>query len=301
MLDFLHHLFLPRHTNNHRSRILHNSGIFIILFLLLLTTAFTYFVKNTHPEVLGISYSISDSELLSLVNAERQKQGLSTLSMNAELSDAARRKAADMLAKNYWAHFSPDGSTSPWGFIKNSGYSYTYAGENLAKGFTDANSTVVAWMNSPTHRDNILSDKYRDVGFAIVPGTLNGEETVLVVEMFGSRSSPTLAEVSQESETSQAVQEVIPSVTVSPPLVAAAANVNTPVQIASSSPLIDAKVTSRAASTVGLSFLAFAFVMDIIIVERKKIPRIVGHNLDHLMLILLFMLFIVLVGSGVVI
>ena len=68
-----------------------------------------------------------------------------------------------MFSKNYWAHFAPDGSTSPWDFIHQSGYNYIFAGENLAKGFTDANSVVAAWMNSPSHRENILSNKYKDV------------------------------------------------------------------------------------------------------------------------------------------
>jgi len=308
MLDFLHHLFVPHAGNNHRSKLLHNSSLFIILVFFIIISLFTFFVKNVNPEILGISYSISDSELLTLVNRERIDRGLPTLTMNAELSDAARRKAADMLAKNYWAHFAPDGSTSPWGFIKESGYSYVFAGENLAKGFTDANSTVVAWMNSASHRDNILSDKYRDVGFAIVPGTINGEETVLVVEMFGSRTSQTLA----TTKTAAAAATPTPA-PISPQPITRVASLSdggdipspTPVitrveQAVSSSPKIDSRVTSKAASTIGLSFLAFAFVMDLLIVERKKIPRVVGHNLDHLMLILLFLLFIVLRGSGVV-
>ena len=67
---------------------------------------------------------------------------------------------------------------------------------------------------------------------------------------------------------------------------------------AQSAPAIDSKVTSRAVSTAGLSFLAFAFIMDLVIVERKKIPRIVGHNLDHIMLILAFLLFIILERGG---
>ena len=226
-----------------------------------------------------------------LVNNERTARGLAPLTLNPQLSDAARRKAADMLEKNYWSHFAPDGSTSPWGFIRAAGYSYVNAGENLARGFTDSSSTINAWMGSETHRDNILASKYNDVGFAIVPGTLTGEETVLIVEMFGSTTSQTLAVVSEVPPTSPsavvAKAEKEPQEPESQALVQVKAK-----------RMVDSRITSRAVSTVGLTFLAFAFVMDLVIVERKKIPRIVGHNLDHIMLIIGFLLLIVLQKGG---
>ncbi len=312
MFQFLKHLFIPHEKNNHRAKILHNSSIFAILLLILTLSIISYSVKIVRPDILGVSYSISDGELLSLVNKERQERGLSALTLNLQLSDAARRKAADMYSKNYWAHFAPDGSTSPWAFIKAAGYSYIYAGENLAKGFTDPSSVVSAWMNSQTHRDNILNGKYNDVGFAIVPGTLQGEETVLVVEMFGATTSRTLAAVSETgASASDIAQEikptpsnaVIPQVTTVPILpdkeVTKSALAKT--QEVSNNPKIDAGGASRAVSTIGFSLLAFAFIMDVAIVERKKIPRIVGHNIDHIMLIAMFLLFLVLRSSGVVI
>src|SRR3989344_2209100 len=172
MFAFLKHLLIPHESNNHRAKILHNSSIFVILVLVLFSSLFVYFLKNTRPDILGISYSISETELLALINNMRQENGLAPLVLNDKLSDAARRKAADMFQKNYWSHFSPDGATSPWGFIRAAGYNYMYAGENLAKGFTDAGSIVNAWMNSSTHRENILSSRFKEVGFAISPGSL---------------------------------------------------------------------------------------------------------------------------------
>ena len=71
-----------------------------------------------------------------------------------------------------------------------------------------------------------------------------------------------------------------------------------PVGGAQSAPKIDSRTTSKAVSTVGLTFLAFAFIMDLVIVERRKIPRVVGHNLDHIMLILGFLLFAILQRNG---
>ena len=302
MFSFLRHLFTPHHTNNHRARILHNSSLFSLLIFLLVGSFLINYASNAVPEVLGISYSISENDLLAQVNKERQDRGLPALSLNVELDDAAKRKAADMYSKNYWAHFAPDGSTTPWVFIRDAGYNYIFAGENLAKGFTDSGAVVEAWMNSPTHRDNILSDKYHDVGFAIVPGTLSGEETVLVVEMFGARQSQTLAAVSKIAATRTASPnpEIVTEISTTPtPPPVSAREASTAAVI--TRPKIDTSITSRAASTVGLSFLAFAFVMDLLIVERKKIPRVVGHNLDHVILILLFLLFIVLRSGGVII
>jgi hypothetical protein len=307
MFALLKHLFLPHEKNNHRAKLLHNSSLLLAIFFLLTATLIGHAVKTAHPEVLGVSYSISESDLISFVNQERVARGLAPLKENSELDDAARRKAADMFQKNYWAHFAPDGSTSPWGFIRAAGYNYQFAGENLAKGFTDAKSVVDAWMNSPTHRDNLLSDKYIDEGFAIVPGTLQGEDTVLVVEMFGSVPGENVAAVpaTSASDNSQnpVPTETLPSI--APTAVPEKIIVKTaekPVESASTvsiKPKVNAGVTKNITG-VGLTFLAFGFLFDFVIVERKKIPRIVGHNLDHIMLLAVFILFMIIMSGGVI-
>ncbi|HVZ12347.1 MAG TPA: CAP domain-containing protein [Patescibacteria group bacterium] len=299
MIRFLKHLLFPHHKNNHRSKILHNSSLLIIFLALSVTVWFTHSITSSHPQVLGISYSISENDLLNLVNQQRQDNGLPPLKINSELDAAASKKAADMFAKDYWAHFAPDGKTTPWQFIKDSGYDYVFAGENLAKGFTDANSIVTAWMNSPTHRDNILSDRYRDIGFAIVPGTLQGEDTVLVVQMFGSTVDTTVQKLPDQAASA-------PNVSVAPQVhIASAPQVNGSSvpngKVIESRPLIDSKSASKATTTVVLSLICFALIMDLLIIERKKIPRIVGHNIDHIILIALFMLFMVLKTSGVIV
>src|SRR3990167_10669241 len=133
MFGFLKHLLIPHEKNNHRAKLLHNSSLATILSLFLILNFAWYLISALRPDVLGVSYSISESELLELVNKERGQNGRAPLTLNPQLSDAARRKAADMLEKNYWSHFAPDGSTSPWGFIRAAGYSYVNAGENLAR------------------------------------------------------------------------------------------------------------------------------------------------------------------------
>jgi len=205
--DFIRKLFVPKEENNFRSRALHTDFLtYYLVFALLLTVSFKRLNLNN---VLGFATDITVEKLFTLTNEQRQKKGLNNLSYNDKLSNAAAKKANDMFAKNYWAHYGPDGE-SPWDFILDSGYKYEYAGENLAKNFLFSSGVINAWMNSPTHRENILKPEYSEVGFAIVNGILNGEETTLVVQMFGKPLSPTLANktppVSQKVEAKPAVQ-----------------------------------------------------------------------------------------------
>src|SRR6266496_4734286 len=85
-----------------------------------------------------------------------------------------------MIAKNYWNHIAPDGTT-PWHYFEQVGYSYSQAGENLAYGFSTSDQVVTAWMNSEEHRDNVLGG-YTDVGFGFANGEhyQNGNNTVVV-------------------------------------------------------------------------------------------------------------------------
>jgi hypothetical protein len=94
------------------------------------------------------------------------------------------------MAKNsYFSHDSPTGVT-PWHWFKEAGYPFVHAGENLAVYFTDSGEVVNAWMNSPTHRANIVGSQYREIGVGTARGTYDGFETVFVVQMFGTQALP---------------------------------------------------------------------------------------------------------------
>ncbi|MFA0783493.1 CAP domain-containing protein, partial [Fervidibacter sacchari] len=90
------------------------------------------------------------------MNAERRERKLPPLSENPILNQSAYLKAKDILDKDYFSHFSPDG-LSPWYWFKLSGYDYQFAGENLAIGFLDSKEVHDALMSSPTHKQNILN------------------------------------------------------------------------------------------------------------------------------------------------
>lgn len=126
-------------------------------------------------------------KLIELTNQERIARGLKPLKYNPELRNAAQAKAADILNKDYFDHVSPQGKT-PWQFIDQSGYSYRKAGENLAIDFTTVEGPVAGWMNSPSHRANVLKADYEEVGIAEVTGDFNGRETTVVVQMFGTQT-----------------------------------------------------------------------------------------------------------------
>src|SRR3989344_9271313 len=206
MLKLLRHILTPQATNNYRARILHPQFLILAILLFFASGILMSFVRTNFPSVLGITSNVSTNELLVLTNQKRLEVGLSPLTMNSQLEVAAQNKANDMLAKNYWSHIAPDGTT-PWYFIKNSGYSYIYAGENLARGYNSANDVLNAWLASPTHRYNIMSSKYNNVGFAVVTGNLTGEDTVLVVEMFRNTGAP----VGNKVAVQQAVQAISPT------------------------------------------------------------------------------------------
>lgn len=116
--------------------------------------------------VLGVSSDLSPTTLLNTTNQVRQAESENKLSLNDTLNQAAQAKADDMVAKNYWSHVSPAGD-SPWSFMTEAGYQYKQAGENLAFGFDSSKATLNAWMNSASHKANVLNADYSQVGFGI--------------------------------------------------------------------------------------------------------------------------------------
>jgi hypothetical protein len=141
--------------------------------------------------LLGVSAkanALGASTLISLTNTQRAAAGLGPLAYNGQLSSSANAKAQDMLAKGYWGHSGPDGS-SAWTFVSRAGYAYTAVGENLARDYGSDSAVISAWMASPTHRANMLNGAFQHIGIAVVSGTLAGAPTTLVVAHFGATSA----------------------------------------------------------------------------------------------------------------
>jgi uncharacterized protein YkwD len=119
------------------------------------------------------------------INKQRIEKKIKPLKLNSLLIKSAKNKALDMGNKHYFSHISPIDGTKWSDFINKSGYDYQQAGENLANGFTDINEMVTAWMNSPSHRENILNPDVDETGFGYQYGKLNGVQTIFVVQVFG--------------------------------------------------------------------------------------------------------------------
>ncbi|MGA2910239.1 MAG: CAP domain-containing protein [Candidatus Microgenomates bacterium] len=287
-LRLLRHLFIPHESNNQKAKILHSSSLVLIAVGLIAFQIILGFTHETFPQVLGYAANISPSEVVRLTNVQRQSNGLTALTEDPTLDAAALAKGNDMLAKGYWAHFAPDG-TSPWSFFLKFGYEYKYAGENLARDFPDAASAVTAWMNSPSHRENILNPNYQDIGIGVVEGNLAGVDTTIIVQFFGTPLSGSLSvPVAKAKE--------IAATSVQP----------TPAPVIVATPIPTQSYVSPFVSTKNISLLVTGILIlvlsiDLIVVRRKRIVRIGGRTLAHLAFFGMILAVILILKAGQII
>ena len=120
-------------------------------------------IPTTDSSVVGY-----EKEVVRLVNIERAKNGLSSLTYDWEISRVARYKSQDMKDNNYFSHTSPTYG-SPFQMMKSFGITYKTAGENIARGYKTPEAVVNGWMNSSGHRANILNSSFTRIGVGYVP------------------------------------------------------------------------------------------------------------------------------------
>jgi hypothetical protein len=173
---------LPTKHNGFLPRVLRDWSIGTLLIVSVALFSFSQIARFTGT--FGLSADVLPAVVATLTNDVRTKNSLTPLSVSDVLTRAATLKANDMAANGYFAHTSPTGLT-PWHWFGEVGYTFIYAGENLAINFNDSNTVEQAWLNSPTHRANILSPNFTQIGIATATGTYNGKTTTFVVEMFG--------------------------------------------------------------------------------------------------------------------
>lgn len=161
----------------------------MVLFLILAIVQPWQRLASRNAEVLAYATSMNAQELTSETNRRRAQAGLEGLSANKKLQKAAQAKAADMAERDYWSHETPEGN-APWEFINDADYSYKKAGENLAYGFNDAKDVIAGWMNSTSHRQNMLDQNYQEVGFGYVntPNFEGKGPATIIVAMYGQPS-----------------------------------------------------------------------------------------------------------------
>lgn len=283
-------LFFPHKDTHQKAHLISWEGLVIyILIFILLQVSFSI-ISYTKPGVLGLNSNIDQKKLIELTNVERQGKGLSPFSENEALDKAAALKAQNMLQENYWAHFAPSGKT-PWDFMLGSGYKFTFAGENLAKNFYKSEDVVKAWMDSPTHRDNLLNSKYKDIGIAVVDGVLNGQKTTLVVQMFGTTDM--LA--ANPSVDVQGENIVVPEKDLqnSRQLISALGEVKY-----NTNALIDPYAVSKWGGVSLIIFIMILLIVDMLVLKRRVVFRFSSHHIAHMALLTLAAGSLIVISPG---
>lgn len=291
--------FIPHtHENGdkHHAHAVSLGALFVYLQVLVVLTGSLYLIRLKAPQILGKA-SFGIQQIVDLTNAKRKENGLSSLSTNALLNQAAQTKAADMFGSNYWAHNSPSGRT-PWSFISAAGYKYVYAGENLARDFTDAGSVVNSWMASSSHRSNILDKNFQEIGVAVESGNLDGREGILVVQMFGTAVSqiPTQEPLVQVVPTPQPTgttagkavakapssPSILPTPTSPPTPVAIAQLTNTPTQAPATVLASRQFSIARLSSLAIIGFIFLLFSLEVLISVRRTDLKVRSAVIAHL-------------------
>lgn len=141
-------------------------------------------VTNTEiiEETTSFSLSSEEQELLNLINNERKKNNLNEFKIDEELQNVAKLKAEDIVKNNYFSHTSPTYGT-PYEMLKAYNISYKTGSENIA-GNSNINSAFESFMNSESHKNNILSNEYNYTGIAVVDSIAYGK---IIVEFFIGR------------------------------------------------------------------------------------------------------------------
>ena len=203
-----------RHGEHHRKTKKYHAAYwpYIPLLLVIFSVFLVSLVRSPLQfDVLSFATEMSNATLLEETNQERQRHDRDPLTHNDQLAAAARAKAEDMAQRNYWSHTTPEGE-EPWIFIDEAGYQYQKAGENLAYGFLSSTQTVNGWMNSPSHRENILDPVFEEVGFGYVNAVnfQGSDKKTIVVALYAQPLEPLLEQrlaAEPEPEATEEVQE----------------------------------------------------------------------------------------------
>ncbi|HUZ93063.1 MAG TPA: CAP domain-containing protein [Candidatus Paceibacterota bacterium] len=246
MTNAIRNFFLPTEQNEMLPLVLGREAFFVLLAIaaaLIVTPAYLR-VKNIADLANPTLANFDAATVIDLANQSRAANGMPLLAPNSELDLAAEEKVQDMFANQYFAHFSPTG-VSPWNFFARAGYSYIAAGENLAIDFPDAQDTEDAFMNSPTHRDNILSPLYTQMGAAVESGTFEGRSTIIVAQYFGA-PKVAIAPIAATAPKATAVTAVAPA-----PTTVSVKTASVPQAVASSALVVIAQKSTSSPALLG--------------------------------------------------
>lgn len=198
LIKTLKHIFIPHKGNNYKPHFLREVSVvsitvISIALLIFSASSISYINKN------NMTATVLPAVLVDLTNDARNSNNEQNLTRNPVLDKVAKLKAEDMARLGYFAHTSPSGVT-PWHWFDKAGYYFAYAGENLAINFTESVDVENAWLNSPTHKANILNSHFTEIGIAAVDGVYQGQPTTYVVQEFGTPALSRPVEKSEEGK-----------------------------------------------------------------------------------------------------
>lgn len=177
------HFFIPHIHNDFKPKLFQEVSV-VALFVGLIVLFSVSIGSRLYVIKTNMTATVLPAVLVDLTNQARTSEDKGTLVRSEILDAAAKLKAQNMADLGYFAHNSPTGVT-PWYWFSKAGYSFIYAGENLAIDFTESVDVEKAWLNSPSHKANIMNNNFTEIGVATVDGIYNGKNTTYVVQMFG--------------------------------------------------------------------------------------------------------------------
>ena len=149
--------------------------------ILLVMVAAAFLLVALPGLAMAKTYNSEELSFIQLINQYRQNSGLGTLLLSDTISDASTKHSSDMAKYNFFDHntvrsdYFPTGST-PWDRLRLCGYNYnTDMGENIAAGYSSAQSVFAGWKNSPGHNANMLNPDFRVIGIGLVTGGSYGQ------------------------------------------------------------------------------------------------------------------------------
>ncbi len=199
LIEKIKKLFIPHKGNNFKPNFLERASMGVMLLLVLLSFAMANIQSMVWIDSDRMVSTILPAVIVDMTNQERDGGSLGKLVRSDVLDAAAKLKAEDMAKNEYFAHYSPTG-ISPWYWFDAVSYNFVHAGENLAVYFTDSSDVVDAWMESPTHRANIMDGKFTHIGVGTAKGKYKGISTIFVVQLFGTPSAQVNSKVSEETK-----------------------------------------------------------------------------------------------------
>lgn len=195
-------IFIKIIKHNNIKRVI-KSPIFIVLAIIFAFIAGIFGTKVINPimeQIKNNQYTptfvvqripkILPDEVYELTNNERIKIGLKSLKRSSKLDEAALERAKVIIKYDEWAHEATKSGIPYTEALKKAHYWNINYGENLANGQYTSAEVVNGWMNSESHKANILDSKFQEIGIATYSGQLNGINTVVTVQLFGGYQPP---------------------------------------------------------------------------------------------------------------